>query len=87
VPTAAITVTSLGVGSHPNITAKYNGDANFVTVTSSAGSVTVGIASTTTTMTSPPTPATVPYGQNVTLRASGSGVAGRREAGGHYQLL
>ena len=69
VPTAAITVTSLGVGSHPNITAKYNGDANFVTVTSSAGSVTVGIASTTTTMTSPPTPATVPYGQNVTLSA------------------
>jgi len=75
---AQFTTSSLSVASH-SIIAKYNGDSNFSTSTSSPQTLTVNPAPTTTTESVDLNPAT--YGQTVTLSAmiqlsSGSGATG-----------
>jgi hypothetical protein len=61
---AQLSLSSLSVGSH-SITAKYSGDGNFTSSTSSAVTQTVNQATTTTTVASNLNPAT--FGQSVTF--------------------
>jgi hypothetical protein len=64
---ATLSVTSLGVGTHP-ITAQYSGDASYVADSSTGAAVTVSQAASTTTLTSSANPSFA--GQSVTLTAS-----------------
>ncbi len=64
---ATLSVTPLGAGSHA-ITARYSGDANYATDTSTAVAVTVSPAPSTTAVTSSANPSFA--GQSVTLTAS-----------------
>jgi parallel beta-helix repeat protein len=64
----SISTVALAVGAHPNITADYSGDANFLPSDSPDFLQTVDRASTTTTVTSAPNPSLV--GQSVTFTAT-----------------
>ena len=64
---------ALTAGTHPDITADYSGDANFPNSDSADFSQTVDKASSTTTVTSSPTPSVV--GQSVTFTAVVAAVA------------
>jgi autotransporter-associated beta strand protein len=70
--TAALTTTSLSVGTQP-ITAVYSGDGNFLGDTSPVLMQTVSQASTTSVVTSTPNPSI--FGQTVTLSATVTAVA------------
>jgi hypothetical protein len=66
-PSSSFSTTSLSVGSH-SLTASYSGDgANYAASTSSAISLTVNKASTTTAFTSVPSPAIVNLGSSITF--------------------
>ncbi len=66
---ATASVASLAVGS-PNLTAKYLGDSNFLSSTSSGVGYTVNKAATTTALTAPASGTSGPYGDNVNLSAT-----------------
>jgi hypothetical protein len=68
--TASYSATALAVGSHA-ITARYSGDSNFVTVASSAQTVTITLVTPTVALTA--TPATATVGMAVALGATVSG--------------
>ncbi|MFO0930836.1 MAG: Ig-like domain repeat protein [Gemmataceae bacterium] len=65
---ATLSVSTLAVGSHPNLTASYGGDANFNTSVSSAQSLTVSKAGTGSAL--GVAPASSSFGQMVTLTAT-----------------
>lgn len=68
--TATLNGVLLSVGSHTAITAKYNGDNNFASVTSAPATLVVNKAATGTTISSI-TPAAATYGQsNITITAA-----------------
>jgi hypothetical protein len=72
--TATLNGVTLSVGSHASITAKYNGDANFSSVTSGSALLVVNRAATSTAITSI-SPTTASFGQTVTMTARVSVVA------------
>ncbi len=69
---ATLQTSSLPVGAN-SVTATYQGDINFAASTSPAATVTIGQASTTTSLTATPNPS--PFGQPVTLTATVSPVS------------
>jgi hypothetical protein len=80
---ATLTITTLAVGSY-SLTAQYSGNANFLSSTSTAVSVTVGGQATTTNLTASPNP--VATGQTLTLTAAVQG-AGSTAPGGTVNFL
>ena len=73
---ATCVTSSLAVGSHPNMTAQYSGDADYDGSTSSTYSQTVNQANTNTTLTSSPNPST--FSASVMFTATVTDVAGAR---------
>src|SRR5439155_1297195 len=70
---ATLATTALAAGSHTNITATYNGDANYAASTSTNSTQTVNSAATTTTVASSVNPSV--FGQSVTFTGTVSVVA------------
>jgi hypothetical protein len=70
---ATLSISTLAAGSHPSITAVYNGDAGHSSSTSAAVSHTVSKANTTTTVTSSVNPTV--FGQSTTFTAQVNPVA------------
>jgi hypothetical protein len=78
---ATLTLTTLAVGNY-NLTAQYAGNANFLSSTSAAVSVTISSLATTTSLTAAPNPVTT--GQTLTLTAT---VQGPGTPGGTVNFL
>jgi hypothetical protein len=70
---ANYSATALGVGSH-SITARYSGDSNFATVTSTAQTVTINLITPVVALTA--TPSTAQAGTAISLSASVTGTGG-----------